>query len=270
MKKVYIASPYAGDVDHNVAMAREYCRFAVKQGVIPFAPHLLFTQFLDDAKPEERVLGCQMGKEFLSTCDELWVFGDRISQGMAAEIAEAERLGIRTEYVPAINLKVKNTISIYTGATGERLERLSDSTMLLNKDADIPDSVVRWGESFRDAAASHIFFAELKGQYGVYSVNEYSLGNYKQLFGGDQDSMRTRMITAAAALAETEIMRGIQVYTGLGTGNGGCDEIGVFIPEDIYPDQVLDMLAEIDARANPYRVMEPEREQIISMEMGLT
>ncbi len=166
-------------------------------------------------------------------------------------------------------MQLKNTISIYTGATGERLERLSDSTMLLNKDADIPDSVVRWGENFRDAAASRIFFAELKGQYGVYSVNEYSLETCKQLFGGDQDAMRTEMKEAAAALAETEIMRGIQVYTGLGTGNGGCDEIGVFIPEDIYPDQVLDMLAVIDSKANPYRAMEPEREQNISMEMTL-
>ena len=30
----------------------------------------------------------------LKRFDELWVFGDRISEGMGAEIAEAERLGV--------------------------------------------------------------------------------------------------------------------------------------------------------------------------------
>jgi hypothetical protein len=39
---VYICSPYAGDVEENVKAARRYCRFAVNQGYIPVAPHLLF------------------------------------------------------------------------------------------------------------------------------------------------------------------------------------------------------------------------------------
>lgn len=51
---VYICSPYSGDVEGNVAAARRYCRFAVDQGYIPIAPHLLFPQFLDDSDPKER------------------------------------------------------------------------------------------------------------------------------------------------------------------------------------------------------------------------
>ena len=39
---VYICSPYSGDVDANTAAARRYSRFAVEQGYIPIAPHLLF------------------------------------------------------------------------------------------------------------------------------------------------------------------------------------------------------------------------------------
>ena len=35
-----------------------------------------------------------IGIELLKFCDELMVCGDIISEGMAAEIAEAERLGI--------------------------------------------------------------------------------------------------------------------------------------------------------------------------------
>lgn len=86
MKIVYIASPYAGDVEKNVERAREYCSIAVKQGVLPVAPHLLFPQFLDDNSPQERVKGLEMAMELLLKCDELWVCGDRTTAGMTAEI----------------------------------------------------------------------------------------------------------------------------------------------------------------------------------------
>lgn len=43
-----------------------------------------------------------MGLEALSRCDELWVFGSHISSGMAAEIAEAERLGMDIRYIHSI------------------------------------------------------------------------------------------------------------------------------------------------------------------------
>ena len=45
MKLVYIASPYAGDIPNNVERAKEYCKQALEQGVIPIAPHLLYPQF---------------------------------------------------------------------------------------------------------------------------------------------------------------------------------------------------------------------------------
>ena len=51
---VYICSPYAGDVETNVDAARRYSRFAVEQGYIPVAPHLLFPQFLNEESPKER------------------------------------------------------------------------------------------------------------------------------------------------------------------------------------------------------------------------
>lgn len=45
---VFICSPFAGDIEKNLNKAREYLKFAVKQGTIPFAPHLLYPQVLDD------------------------------------------------------------------------------------------------------------------------------------------------------------------------------------------------------------------------------
>ena len=95
---VYICSPYAGDIKNNTAAARRYSRFAVEAGYIPIAPHLLFPQFLDDNNPKERELGLFFGNAILSKCAEMWVFGDRISEGMEAEIKRATWKGHRIRY----------------------------------------------------------------------------------------------------------------------------------------------------------------------------
>lgn len=98
MKLVYICSPYRGNTESNTAKARRYCRFACSQGVVPIAPHLLYPQFLDDDIPEERETGMLLGMELLKHSHELWVFGDRISEGMKAEIEASEKNGIKNRY----------------------------------------------------------------------------------------------------------------------------------------------------------------------------
>lgn len=98
MKLVYICSPYAGDIEYNTKMAIAYCRYATDCGVIPLAPHLLLPRFLCESNPVERELGIKMGLKLLALSSELWVFGNRISEGMRREIEEAERLGIKIIY----------------------------------------------------------------------------------------------------------------------------------------------------------------------------
>lgn len=95
---VYICSPYSGEVEKNVVAARRYCRFAVNQGYIPFAPHLLFPQFLDDSDETERELGLLFGNALMSKCTEVWVFGGRITAGMKTEIKCAKRKNYRLLY----------------------------------------------------------------------------------------------------------------------------------------------------------------------------
>lgn len=91
---VFICSPYAGDVEGNTKRAIGYMRFAVARGAIPFAPHLLYPQVLDEDDPSQRELGLFFGTVWLGKCDELWVFGNRISNGMAREMAKAKKRGI--------------------------------------------------------------------------------------------------------------------------------------------------------------------------------
>ena len=96
--RVFICSPYAGDVSANTEKARRYLRFAIDRGTIPFAPHLLYPQVLDDSDPEERALGVFFGLVWLGRCHELWVFGRVCSPGMAEEISCATRRGLPIHY----------------------------------------------------------------------------------------------------------------------------------------------------------------------------
>ena len=95
---VYICSPFSGAVDENIAAVQRYSRFAVDKGCIPFAPHLLFPQFLDDSNPKERQLGLFFGNALMSKCAEVWVFGSNISAGMETEIKRAKWKYYRLRY----------------------------------------------------------------------------------------------------------------------------------------------------------------------------
>lgn len=93
---VYICSPYAGDIEKNTYRARAFSRFAVEKKYIPIAPHLLCPQYLNEET--ERWLGLKMGIVFMGKCEEIWVFGDVISEGMAAEIDKAKRMRKKIRY----------------------------------------------------------------------------------------------------------------------------------------------------------------------------
>lgn len=98
MKMVYICSPLRGNIQENIKKAIAYCSYAAEQGVVPLAPHTIFTQYLDDTNPQQRQKGLMMGMELLKRCSELWVCGDVVSEGMKREIAYAQKHDIATQY----------------------------------------------------------------------------------------------------------------------------------------------------------------------------
>ena len=107
-RKVFICSPFRPegrtkeerewDLGRNLETARQACRIAVQNGYLPLAPHLYYPQFLSDGDMDERELGMRFGEAWLDECDELWVIGTRVTEGMETEIAMAEKKGI-----PVIN-----------------------------------------------------------------------------------------------------------------------------------------------------------------------
>jgi len=95
---VYICSPFAGDIETNTKNARAFCKFAVGQQAIPFAPHLLFPQFMNDNNSIERQQAMHFNYVMLGKCNELWVFGSTVSKGMYREIGLAKKRKMPIRY----------------------------------------------------------------------------------------------------------------------------------------------------------------------------
>lgn len=99
MKLVYICSPLRGDMEANLKRAMRYNAYAAGCGVIPIAPHVAWNGVFDDTNPEKRETALRLGLELLKRCDEVWVMGNEVSEGMQGEIDEAEKLHIPRVYV---------------------------------------------------------------------------------------------------------------------------------------------------------------------------
>lgn len=123
MKKVYICSPLRGDIQGNIERAKSYCRDALfNDYCIPIAPHIYFTQFLDDTKTTERLIGMECGLALLDMCDELWVYGDTISEGMRTEIDYfEEHYNRKIVYKDIPNNTIDELSNLFTKLTGSKV-----------------------------------------------------------------------------------------------------------------------------------------------------
>lgn len=104
MKKVYICAPLAGDVAGNLEKAKRYSEYALRCGAAPVTPHF-YALCLDDNIPEEREMGMAAGLSLLWFCDEVWVFGNETSEGMAQEIKLAHNLNIKVRIIKEHEIK---------------------------------------------------------------------------------------------------------------------------------------------------------------------
>lgn len=102
MRKIYVASPYRGDIKKNTENAKKYADYiASVEYAIPIVPHLYFTTFLDDDSWLGRYRGTRMGMALLEECQEMRVFCDEVSEGMIAEIKKAQELSIPIKFYDA-------------------------------------------------------------------------------------------------------------------------------------------------------------------------
>jgi len=106
MKKVYICAPLGGDVESNLERVKRYTRYALMCGTAPVVPHF-YALCLDDDNQKEREIGLAAGLGMLWFCDELWVFGQNITEGMKQELQFCKHLNIKTRYVSEKEIRKK-------------------------------------------------------------------------------------------------------------------------------------------------------------------
>ena len=101
MRLVIVESPFAGDIETNVAYAKRAVRDCLARGEAPICSHLLFTQkdILKDEVPAERRLGIDAGLAWYAVADAAVVYADYgLSKGMQGGLAYAHDRGVPVEF----------------------------------------------------------------------------------------------------------------------------------------------------------------------------
>lgn len=93
MRKVYICAPLGGNIQKNLKKVKQYARFALLCGTAPVVPHF-YALCLNDNLPKEREIGMAAGLSLLWFCDEMWIFGDEVTESMKAEMQFCKSLNI--------------------------------------------------------------------------------------------------------------------------------------------------------------------------------
>jgi hypothetical protein len=92
MKLVYLAHPVRGDIETNLKAASAWVRWATRlPGIVPIAPYFQSVVAFSDTDESERQEGFNHGLKVLQYCQELWVCGQTISEGVQLEIDYAWR-----------------------------------------------------------------------------------------------------------------------------------------------------------------------------------
>lgn len=106
MKRIFLCSPYRGNIQRNVNLAKVMAASIAKANLAVFAPHLLYPQFLPEDFDGRRT-GIYSGLAFLAVCDELWYYpvDGTTTPGMSDEIEHARRHQVKIRRIPEFTIK---------------------------------------------------------------------------------------------------------------------------------------------------------------------
>lgn len=100
-----MAHPLRGDVAGNLQRARRWLKWLTdsrEESMAFTAPWILEAELWDDSKPEERAAGLERCKAQVERCDEMWLCGGRVSDGMEVERRHAMRHGLTVVDITAM------------------------------------------------------------------------------------------------------------------------------------------------------------------------
>ena len=100
MKLVYICSPYDGDMQDYVK-AKAYCREVLREGNLPVALHVYLPPLIqrDETENEkDQKYALAAAAAMIPHCDEVRVYGHKITEKMQKEIAIANEYRMAVKY----------------------------------------------------------------------------------------------------------------------------------------------------------------------------
>lgn len=126
---VIIESPFAGNIDENIAYGRLAVRDSLLRGESPIASHLLYTQegILDDTIPAERQHGINAGLAWGKVAHKTVVYIDKgISPGMKYGIERARNEGRPVEFRSLPGFSQTKNATPYRGTIRRRQLNAND------------------------------------------------------------------------------------------------------------------------------------------------
>ena len=99
-KRVYICAPYDGENTRSREKIWGYCLFARERPYAPIAPFLYYPQFMPESYEKEMQLMRSLALRDLLTCEEIWVFGNKVTPEMENEISCASSHGLNIRWLP--------------------------------------------------------------------------------------------------------------------------------------------------------------------------
>lgn len=127
-RRVFVSHPVSGNVEENLVIITKICREIHSQNVLPIFPSFTTRRYLTP-EPVDRELAAIQIYTYLSSglANEIWFYGDKLTEGMERELKIALLFGLRvfgmsTEMQQALSSKTVEP-DFYPGMLPEAIEK---------------------------------------------------------------------------------------------------------------------------------------------------
>lgn len=105
---IFVAHPMSGDIDGNTKKVIAICKSIHSEEIIPVFPSLTWRQYLA-GHPNFQNLAAAVNEEYFrrGLVDEIWLYGDRLSDGMEREVILAMEC-----HIPVIPKTPETTVAL--------------------------------------------------------------------------------------------------------------------------------------------------------------
>ena len=105
-RKIYICAPITDDLDESIRKVKRYAEYVLKCGMAPVIPHFYYLCMGQIGKKElDTIRSACTGLLWYS--DEVWIFGDEVTDNMERELQFCKTLNVRTRKIRNKDLRKK-------------------------------------------------------------------------------------------------------------------------------------------------------------------